>query len=78
MLNNLEKRLYKDNDVKVTHDIYELEGYSGAFCPCGATLHIKTPFYKDFYYIECPECKYVVQLYCGSYNGHINEELSIE
>lgn len=75
MLNNLEKRSYKDNDVKVTNDIYKLEGYSGAFCLCGVTLHIKTPFYKDFYSIECPECKHITQLYCGVCQGYIDEEL---
>ena len=78
MLNVLEKRLYKDEDVKVNYDMKELDGYSGAFCSCGATLHIKTPFYKEWYSIECPKCKHVVQLYCGICQGYVNEELSFE
>ena len=56
---------YKNEDVLVTHDIREIQGYSGAFCECGATLHIKTPLYAKWCVIECPKCKHIVQLYFG-------------
>ena len=64
---NVIKSLYKDKDVicNTPGDTRAMNGYSGAFCPCGSVLHIKTPRRKDMYSIECPKCGYVVGLYCG-------------
>lgn len=61
------KNFYKGDDVlvRMPGDIRIIEGYSGAFCECGRTLHIKTPILKDFYAIKCPVCGSVVNLYCG-------------
>lgn len=70
--------LYKDEDVLVTHDIKEKKGYSSAFCKCGATLHIKNPFFSQFCVIECPKCKYIMQLYCAGVNKYIDEEILID
>lgn len=58
---------YKDDDVFVAEpgDIREKPGYSGAFCKCGCTLHIKTPQKKDFYTIKCPNCSATICLFCG-------------
>ena len=62
-----DKEIYKGNDVLVRgpSDIRTIEGYSGAFCECGYTLHIKTPKKKQFYVIECPRCKHMINLFCG-------------
>jgi len=83
MLTNIDKQIYKNEDVIASIGGYpdsaynhETE-YSGASCKCGYNLYIKTPFYKGWYSIECPECKHVVRLYCGSVEGYINEDLPI-
>lgn len=70
--------LYKDEDVLVTHDILKKEGYSSAFCKCGSTLHIKTPFFAQLCFIECPKCKHITQLYCAGVNKYIDEEILID
>lgn len=57
--------LFKESDVTTKLGIYEMQGYSGAFCKCGNTLYIKTPKHKGWHNIECPHCKFVVQLFCG-------------
>lgn len=41
------------------------DGYSGAYCRCGRVLYIKTPQNKAFHSIKCPECGFVVNLFCG-------------
>ena len=58
---------YEGDDV-VIREPYELgiiEGCTGAFCECGAVLHIKTPKIKNFYHIKCPRCGFTVGIYCG-------------
>ena len=70
--------LYRDEEVLVTHDMYEIEGRRGAFCRCGATLHIKPPFFAQWCSIECPECKNITRLYCGQLNRYIDEDVPID
>lgn len=66
------KKFYAGDEVmvKAPGDIGIVEGYEGAFCECGCTLHIKTPDIKDFYYIVCPRCNNTVTLFCGRYALH--------
>lgn len=52
----------------------EIDGYSGAFCPRGNTLYIRTPDIKKFYPIECPDCGFVVNLFCGKHGNKIDSE----
>lgn len=62
-----DKELYEGEDViiKEPWELEEIEGYSGAFCKCGAVLHIKTPKIKKFHSIKCPRCNFIINLFCG-------------
>lgn len=40
-------------------------GCSIAECQCGRILYIKTPKIKSFHSIKCPECGFVMNLFCG-------------
>lgn len=68
--------MYKNNDVlvKPPGDIRIIEGYSGAFCACGHTLHIKTPKQKGWHAIQCPVCEFVVNLYCGEEGASLSSD----
>ena len=50
----------------------EIDGYSGAYCQCGNVLYIKTPKIKMFYPIKCPDCGFVVNLFCGKHGNKID------
>lgn len=52
----------------------EIDGYSSAYCQCGNALYIKTPEIKSFHPIECPDCGFVVNLFCGKYGNKINSD----
>lgn len=64
-----DKKLYEGDDVvcRKPGDVRSIDGYSGAFCECGHTLHIKTPKQKAFHAIKCPVCGNIVNLFCGEY-----------
>lgn len=47
-------------------DFRERNGYSAGECKCGYTLYIKRPKIKAFHSIKCPNCGFVVNLFCGS------------
>lgn len=70
----------KDVIVKrsVGEGMYNMEGYSAAFCECGHTLYIETPDYKDWHNIECPICGKVIQLYCGKEGKKLGMEFMRE
>lgn len=57
-------------DIVKKYTMKKIDGYSGAFCPCGNTLYIRTPEIKNFYSIECPNCGFVVTIFCGK---HVNK-----
>lgn len=63
----MDKELYEGDDVIVRKpwELEIIEGCSGGFCKCGAVLHIKTPKIKMFYSIKCPNCGFIIQLFCG-------------
>ena len=44
---------------------------SGAYCRCGRVLYIKTPKIKSFYSIECSECGFCLNLFCGLEGGKL-------
>lgn len=44
----------------------ERPGCSGAYCQCGRVLYIKTPRFKSVHSIKCPNCGFVINLFCGS------------
>ena len=50
----------------------EIDGYSGAYCQCGNVLYIKTPEIKMFYPIKCPDCGFIVNLFCGKHGNKID------
>lgn len=66
-MSELDKDLYEGDDViaRLPYNLETLEGYSGAFCECGSVLHIKTPRIKKFHAIKCPNCGFIVNLFCG-------------
>ena len=69
-----ELDVYEGDNVVVRPpwDIREIEGYSGAFCKCGHVLHIKTPKTKGYRTIKCPECGFVISLFCGDYGEKLD------
>lgn len=62
-----DKDLYEGNDVVVQEpwDNRLIEGYDGAYCRCGSVLQIKRPKIKTWHSIKCPECGFIVKLFCG-------------
>ena len=46
-------------------NIEDRPGYSIAEYQCGHILYIKTPKIKSFHSIKCPECGFVMNLFCG-------------
>lgn len=63
----MDKNLYEGDDVivKKPWELAIIEGYSGGICECGSVLHIKTPKIKMFHSIKCPNCGFIIQLFCG-------------
>lgn len=62
----MEPELYKGDAVICKKPCEWIdEGYSGAICVCGHDLFIKTPKIKKFHQIKCPNCGFIISLYCG-------------
>lgn len=41
------------------------DGNEGVFCNCGRMLQIKRPKTKTWHKVKCPECGFVINVYCG-------------